>query len=189
MDSPESRVKLLESEAEQFKSYLSGLPTEAWGRPSACEGWSVADVVAHVVGQDFALRISRGLQGDASPPEGSPAAAEHNEDRFAENIFQRALSARERLGDRLLATLTERLDEAVELFSTIGPDDWDTLCYWSPGPEPVRTMLDMRISELTMHAWDVRSRLDSDYHLSDGSVLVLDRRPKTIPADRPEPPG
>ena len=59
MDTPESRAKLLQSEAEQFKSYLSGLPPEAWGRPSACEGWTVADVVAHVVGQDFAARISR----------------------------------------------------------------------------------------------------------------------------------
>jgi hypothetical protein len=34
-------------------------------------------------------------------------------------------------------------------------------------------MLDMRISELTMHAWDVCSQFDSDYRLSDGSVRVL----------------
>ena len=34
-------------------------------------------------------------------------------------------------------------------------------------------MLDMRISELTMHAWDVCSRFDPDYRLTDGSVSVL----------------
>ena len=34
-------------------------------------------------------------------------------------------------------------------------------------------MLDMRISELTMHAWDVCSQFDPDYRLSDGSVRVL----------------
>ena len=50
---------------------------------------------------------------------------------------------------------------------------WDNLCYWPPGPEAVHTMLDMRISELSMHAWDVCSQFDPDYRLSDGSVPVL----------------
>ena len=77
---------------------------------------------------------------------GSPAVAEHDEDRFAENIYQRALSSRERLGGQLLEELSRRLDGAVQLCRNVGPNDWGKLCYWPPGPEPVRTMLDTRIT-------------------------------------------
>ncbi len=98
MVTPEQRVIVLRAEAESFKTYLSSLPAEAWNRPSACEGWTVADVVAHLNGQPFATHVTRGLEGDYSPPDGAPPVEHHDEDRFAENIFQRALSNREQHG-------------------------------------------------------------------------------------------
>ncbi len=192
MDSPVERVEVLRWETEVFKERIAGLTAADWERPSACAGWSVADVVAHLVGQDFALRVARGLQGDFSPPEGAPPVAEHDEDRFAEAIFQRAFATREQAGQRLPEVLAQRLDAAVAVFDSIDPTQpelWDALCYWPPGPEPVRTMLDMRISELAMHAWDVCSRFDPDYRLSDGSVRVLtDTAPRAVRrAFRPDP--
>ncbi len=176
MENPAERVHLLRQETADFQRRLAALPPDGWEQPSACQGWTVADVVAHLVGQDFALRITRGLQGDISPPAGAPPITDHDEDQFAQNIFRRAFTTRAQVGDQLLDTLFQRLDEAVAVFSGIDPEQpelWDTLCYWPPGPEPVRTMLDMRISELAMHAWDVCSRFDPDYRLSPGSVRVL----------------
>ena len=173
MVTPEQRVNILQAEAESFKTYLSSLPAEAWNQPSACEGWTVADVVGHLNGQNFASRVARGLADDASPPEGAPLVEHHDEDRFAEDIFQRALSNREEHGENLLESFIPRLDESVQVFNTVGPNDWEKPCYWPPGPEPVRTLLDMRIAELTMHAWDIRSPFDAGYRLSDDSVRVL----------------
>ena len=173
MQSPVERVEVLRQEAAAFKERIAALSPEDWDRPSACYGWSVADVVAHLSGQAFALNVSRGLQGDYSPPAGAAPVTEHNEDDFARNIFQRAFNTRAEFGDRLQEVLFQRLDEAVDLFDTVESGQWDNLCYWPPGPEPVHTMLDMRISELTMHAWDVCSQFDPDYRLSDGSVRVL----------------
>ena len=173
MPSPAERVEVLRQEVATFKERVAALSAEDWDRPSACDGWSVADVVAHLSGQAFALNVSRGLQGDYSPPAGAAPVTEHNEDEFARNIFQRAFNTRAEAGDHLQDVLFQRLDEAVALFDTVEAGQWDTLCYWPPGPEPVHTMLDMRISELTMHAWDVCSRFDPDYRLSDGSVRVL----------------
>ncbi len=189
MDTAKERVETLRQEVADFKNRLADLPPEAWEQPSACQGWTVADVAAHLVGQDFALRITRGLQGDISPPEGAPPVTDHDEDRFAENIFHRAFNTREQVGDRLAGTLFQRLDESVQVFSGIGPEQWDTLCYWPPGPEPARVMLDMRISELAMHAWDIYSRFDADYRLSDGSVRALmDTVPRAVRrAFRPDP--
>ena len=173
MDGPQERVEVLRREVADFKARAAALAPEDWDRPSACEGWTVADVVAHLVGQAFPLTVSRGLQGDYSPPPGAPAVIAHNEDEFAQNIFQRAFNTRAEVGDRLLAALAERLDESVTVFESVGTEQWDNLCYWPPGPETVRVMLDMRISELSMHAWDICSRFDPHYRLSDGSVRVL----------------
>ena len=83
MDTPESRAKILEAEVSALKDYLASLSPEDLQRPSACVDWSVADVVGHLAGQEHASRVLRGLQGDFSPPEGSPAVADHDEDRFA----------------------------------------------------------------------------------------------------------
>jgi len=173
MDTPETMTKVLAAEVSAVKEYLASLSTDDLQRPSACVGWSVADVLAHLAGQDHAPRVRRGLQGDHSPEEGSPAVADHDEDQFAKNIFNRALATREQHGDQLLSYLAQRLDEVVEVFNSVGPGDWDKLCYWPPGPEAVRTLLDQRIAELTMHTWDFRSVLDDDFHLSPDAVKAL----------------
>ena len=62
MVTPEQRVVVLRAEVEAFKTYLSSLPAEAWNQPSACGGWTVADVVAHLNGQDFASRVTREME-------------------------------------------------------------------------------------------------------------------------------
>ena len=173
MQSPSDRVEILRQEVAALKERLAALAPEDWEKPSACDGWTIADVAAHLAGQAFALHVSRGLQGDSSPPDGAAPVTEHDEDQFARNIFQRAFSTRDEAGDRLQEILFRRLDESVDVFTGVEGDQWDNPCYWPPGPEPVRTMLDMRISELTMHAWDICSCFDPDYRLSDGSVSVL----------------
>ncbi len=186
---PQERIRVLQREAEELKEYLSGLTAAAWSHPSACHRWTVADVLSHLGSQGFARSITRGLAGDISPPEGQPPVAEHNEDDFAERIAQRALATRQQQGDGLLDWFNSNLDESVQVFERVGPDSWDTLCYWPPGPEPISTLLDMRIAELTVHAWDVRSVLEPDYHLSDGSIgALIDTVPRAVRrAFRPEP--
>ena len=189
MGTPQELINLLEYEANAFELYLTTLSENDWMHPSACDGWTVAHVVAHVAGQDFSLRIRRGLSGDTSPPPGSPDPEDHDEDKFAQVIFERAFSTVDTLGKNLLNEFSARLEDSIEVFKSVCSTKWDTLCYWPPGPERIETMLEMRISELTMHAWDVRSELESDYHISPSSVQVLcDTVPRAIRrAFRPDP--
>ena len=56
------------------------------------------------------------------------------------------------MGDGRSPWFIQGLDESVQIFYKVGPDRGDTPCYWPPGPEPVRTLLNMRIAELTMNA-------------------------------------
>ena len=69
MQTPADRVRLVQEESEQFKHYIHTLPADAWSCPSACDGWEVQDVVAHLAcaAEFFAVAIARGLQGDTAP--------------------------------------------------------------------------------------------------------------------------
>ena len=173
MTTPTHRINLLEQEARELLAFLQSLSRDDWQTPSACQGWSVADVVGHLTSVGLANRLLRGLDGDYSPPQGSPPPEQHDEDAFAQSIYRRAIATRERLGDGLLADFTQRIDETVALFRQVGPEQWDNLVYWPPGPMSVGTLLTQRIAELTMHGWDIRSRLEQDYHLSDAGVAAL----------------
>ena len=173
MNQHENRVKILSEESKSLIGYLSQLSIEDWDVPSACAGWTVGDVLGHLTGQDFSLRILRGLQGNISAPDGSPQVDNHDEDNFAKSIFDRAIATKLQFESSLLLTFEQRVSDIIEVFKQVKSDQWETLCYWPPGPEKISTMLDMRISELTMHAWDIRSRFEPDYHLSHQSVAVL----------------
>ena len=173
MSAVSTRIDLFDHEARKLIEFLSEMSPNAWAVPSACEGWTVADIIGHLTSVDLSNRLLRGLDGIHSPPEGSPSPEQHDEDAFAQSIYQRAVDASQRLGSGLLDDFTERIDETVSLFRAVEPDQWNNLVYWPTGPMSVDTLLTQRIAELTMHGWDIRSRLEDGYHLSDGSVTAL----------------
>ena|SRR6266849_6171124 len=176
MDSPQERVKIAVAESARFKAYLRSLPPEAWHQPCACDGWAVRDVVAHLawVAESYIERIHQSLQGDASPSAGQPAPGPVHAAVFAEGNAQRAISRRERLGDQVLPDFIAQNDQLHQLMSTLDPEDWDRPHYYaSLGTEPLRFRPDLWISELAVHGWDIRSRLEPEAHLSDESLPVL----------------
>src|SRR5262245_28117872 len=139
MSQPEDRLNIQQREREQFIHYLEALPPEAWRKPSACDRWTVADVVAHLtsMAQGSISRVHRALQGDASPPEGERPAGAIDENAFREGIAQRAMAARQALEGRLLqefSSATRALDQAL---SRVGPHDWGQRWYHPMGPEPL----------------------------------------------------
>lgn len=76
MDSVPSRIMLVHAESERLTHYLETLSPDAWHHPSACAGWEVGDVVAHLTrgAEAYIEWITRGLHGDTAPPPGIPAA-------------------------------------------------------------------------------------------------------------------
>jgi uncharacterized protein (TIGR03083 family) len=166
-------VTLIQAEAERLAQYLATVPPDAWRQPSACQGWEVRDVVAHLVevAQSYVRTISRGVQGDmARPPElASPAIAR------AAFIAQSAIACRERLGEALLPTFRTRYAELSALLAQLSGGDWEKLCYYTSEPRsrPVREFLALSVQELAIHGWDIRSRLEPAFHLSPESVAVL----------------
>ena len=176
MDLAEGRVKIAVAESGRLQQYLSSLPPEAWSELSACDRWEVRDVVAHLAGtaESYTERIQESLQEDSSTPEGQPAPVPVSAASFSEGNAQRAISRRERLGDQVFSEFIKTNDQLNQLMATLGPQDWDKPHYYaSLGTEPMRFRPDLWISELSMHGWDIRSRLEPEAHLSDESLPVL----------------
>jgi len=175
MDTFADRVLLLQSESARIKQYLHALPPDAWERPSACTQWQVRDVVAHLAGvaEFYASSVARGIQGDNAPPPGRPPAGTSGAMAGAESIAQRAIAVRQRLGDQVLAAYTTTDDQLNRLLSGLSPQDREKPCYHPGGIVPAQNFIDLRLKELVMHEWDIRSCLKPDAHLSSAGLPAI----------------
>lgn len=180
MWSPEERLNLLRAETERLEQYLQGLPAEAWQRPSACDRWTVADVVAHLTGSGrvYLPRILRALQGDTAPDE--PALYRLDTGQVdPKMIGDRAITFRQELGDRLLAEFLKGNQAIDQALAQVGSQDWDTLVYRGGGTESLRNLVHGFITERTIHGWDIRSRFDPQASLSLECVpIIVERIPQ-----------
>jgi uncharacterized protein (TIGR03083 family) len=175
MHAPEDTVQLIIAESTRLTQYLTTLPPAAWRTPSACERWEVRDVVAHLAMETemYTDVIARSVQGDASPPAGRPWSGPTTMAAFAADTAQRVLARREHLGDHVLAHFRTATAQLNPLLARLGPADWDKLHYTPVGSAPLRHIPANWLLELVVHGWDIRSRLESDAHLSAASVPVV----------------
>jgi len=174
----ENRVNVLRSEMERVHGYLAGLPEDAWTQQSACDLWEVRHVVAHLSGvsEFYATTVGRGLQGDTTAPEGRPDPGTATGASSGERIAQGAIANAEMLGDQLLSALTEWDSQLVSVLAGLAPDSLETPCYHPGGIVPAGNFIDLRLKELALHEWDIRSPLDPEAGLSREclpSIMIL----------------
>ena len=168
-----NRAKIVHEEAKRLEQFLSTLSLEDWQRPSQCDQWQVADVVAHLVGVQHAERITRGLHGDLTPPAGFVPSGALNEDDLRDHMSQGAIALRSQSSDQLLEAFRAEREQLDEVLAGVAPQDWEKLCYHPVGPEPIRTIIDIRLTELAMHGWDIRASFDPQASLFVDSIPAL----------------
>jgi uncharacterized protein (TIGR03083 family) len=183
MSTPAELVKVIQTESERLKQYLTALPQDAWTKPSACALWEVRDVVAHLTtGIDgFTLRITRGLQGDTSPPEGLPSPhlwkthSQEERRQRAMRLAQGPIARRGRPRNDLLSGFSHAWDQFHHLLATLTAQDWHKPCYQGRGIIPVHALAHAGIFELAIHGWDIRSALEPSAPLApDVLAAILD---------------
>jgi uncharacterized protein (TIGR03083 family) len=176
MDTLTQRVILVRTEAERLQDYLGTLSPAAWHHASVCAGWEVGDVVAYLTrgAEAYVEWITRGLHGDMAPPPRSPAADMENMAARSVHRAQRAIAIRISLGDQLFPTFQACTAQFTAFLEGLTTQDWERPCYHPTGLHPARRFeLDLYISELAMHGWDMRSQLEPVAHLSDESLPVF----------------
>ena len=175
MTTSEELAALVSSESARLLEYFKGLTPSDWQTQSACDAWNNADVVAHMtMAVDmFSGNIERGANGDSSPPEGMGPPEEFDlAGRMAANAA-RAVAMRESLGDTLVQAFSANCDRLNALLSRMAPDDWDKQCYHPASYLSVRRYLILRLAEMSVHEWDIRSRLEPSAKLPDAVTPTL----------------
>jgi uncharacterized protein (TIGR03083 family) len=167
-------IELIKAEASQLRDFLASLDTEAWSSPSACAGWVVGDVVAHLTqgARTWSEAITRAIAGDFAPPPGQPALRPG--ERGSEATAQRAIDFRQSMGERaLLHAFAEDYQHLHQVLLGLQPEDWDKSCFHRRGVLPTRDYVGLRLQELTIHGWDIRSAFDAAATLSERPLPML----------------
>lgn len=155
-------LEAIERSHDRLQGALSQLgPEELTGR-SYCRDWSRAQVASHLgSGADiFSLFVEAGRRGDAVP----------GFDQFPA-VWERwnAKSPEQQAADCLVADRS-----FIELVQTIEPSQRDRWRLEMFGAE--RTLVDvvsMRLSEHTLHTWDIVVSIDAGAGLADDAVALL----------------
>lgn len=133
---------------------LEKLPPEAWGRPSDCAGWSVAQLVVHQtqVAELLADSLARARGGDAGPP---PRAAEGVQAWRAWRTGEMTRRAAQPPGE-VLAGYRAAADALERELDRLGGAPREARGWHPAGPQPLEFFPDQWLFELALHDWDLR---------------------------------
>jgi uncharacterized protein (TIGR03084 family) len=142
----------LEAEQDALEAVLSGLPDDAWLRPSGAAGWTVADVVLHlaqteesVVASAGSALESRGWETFGDDVDSAMDALVQAERTDPATVFERWRSAR-----RAAVAALRHADPQQPLA-------------WVTSSLKPRTLATTRLAEHWAHALDVVDPLGIDY--------------------------
>ena len=159
LSTPIPTLHLFPGERAALLDLLTGLTPEEWGRPTACPGWSVQDIAAHLLADDVG-RLSGGRDGHDNPDFAAGLDISTLPGLIAAIDRQNALwvEAMRRASPPVLIDLLRLTGEqTASYFATLdldaigGPVDW-------VGPEPAPVWLDLarEYTERWVHQQQIR---------------------------------
>ena len=150
---------------------LAGLTVEQWQTPTALPGWTVHDVVAHMVGTE------RMLSGVPLPEAGADKPDHvHNEigalnERWVEHLRTESPAA-------MLAAFREIIGTRKAALTAMTEDEWNTVTLTPAGPDSYGRFMRVRIFDCWMHEHDIRDALSmpaaDDSYGGPATRLALD---------------
>lgn len=155
-------LPLIQTEAARLRTDLAALKTSGWLQPSACAAWTVGDVVAHLTqgARTWSASLTRAMAGDAGPPPGEQPL--QSGERGSDASAQRAIAYRQSLtADALLQAYTTSYADLQQVLGRLTPAHWPQPCYHRRGTMLVGDYVGLRLQELLVHGWDIRSAFDA----------------------------
>ena len=150
----DSIVAALAEQQAELSSLLDPLDDDGWARPSPCAGWSVADVVLHLVQTNGMAQASLDDRYDDFL-EGMLVGA-----RLAYDVDDGAAAMVERDRGMPNAELNDRWrTEAAALTASFAAADPHRRVQWVVGQLSVRTLTTTRLAETWVHTGDVAEGL------------------------------
>ena len=146
---------LLPGLLQHLVEVLDSLQPEEWGAPTACPGWSVHDVAAHILGDNVG-QLSIGRDGYQA----SWIVADEWDDLVRElnGLNQRWVEAMRRMSPYLMIDLLQSTGFLVNQYlQSLDPHDIGPVVSWAgPDPAPVWLHLAREYTEYWHHQQQIR---------------------------------
>ena len=157
---------------------LAELSDEQWQTPTSLPGWTVHDVVAHIVGTEMML-------AGAPTPEVDVADRDyvHNDigalnERWVEHLRSESPAS-------MLARFRDITARRKAMLSAMPIEEWNTVTFTPAGPDSYGRFMRVRIFDCWMHEHDIRDvvgRPPADAQLTGAdSRLALDEMTASMP--------
>jgi uncharacterized protein (TIGR03083 family) len=160
-------LRVVREEADRFIE-LAGRPG-AWEAPTACEDWSVRDVVGHLVdtteGYFEAFETAR-AGGDASA---------YGLTGMHERAGEQATRFRDLSQQEMLGRLRTDLDKLMGILQPMGPEEWTGFMvpHFYMGPVPAFFYAAGQLMDYAVHSWDIRQGTGRAHGLSGDAADLL----------------
>ena len=165
-------IQTIRALSNDLAGFLHTLPDGVWRDPdiyaSACGEWKVADVVTHLItiAGMKTMSIQRALRGNASPPMGYKR-------KPAEERLQEIVNLREAFYEDIFYEFNASCLRLNSLLVGLEPDQYH-LPAWHPATVmDVSRLIDLRLMELAVHAWDIRYGFDRNAKINPVAVPFL----------------
>jgi len=181
-------VEALRHQLDELAAMVGPISETDWRRPSACEGWSVADVVLHLAQtNEMAAASARG-----SLLEAADGATWADAGAGVDDAAEAAVAAqRGQTGGEVWARWQRSADDMVAAFDAADPS---TRVRWVVGDMSPRTLATTRIAETWIHTGDIAMGLGVEHPPSDRLRHIAYLVHRTVPyaftragLDPPEP--
>jgi uncharacterized protein (TIGR03083 family) len=154
---------------------LSDRDEADYDRPSACPGWSVRDVLSHLIGFELALA------GQSAPPLASEMP-DFVRNPIGEMNEPYVAARRATPGPKVLDEFDAVAAASLARLRALDDDGWDVVG-WSPeGEAPYHRFMETRILDSWIHLQDIRAALGLDEAGPEaGRTVVLGRFAAAMP--------
>lgn len=161
-------LRVVRTEAERLFA-LADRP-EAWERPTACEGWSTRDIVAHIVdtteGYFRAFDAAQGV-GEIPAPHGLAA--------MSRKVDEGASAFRGVPQEELMSRLRTGFEKMQEILEPLSSEQWTGFMVTHPymGPVPAFFYAAGQLMDYGVHSWDIRQGTGLAHGLSGDAADLL----------------
>jgi uncharacterized protein (TIGR03083 family) len=143
-------VKAIVDEWSSIDELLTELPAEQWAQPTALPGWSVQDVVSHIVGAEL------GLTGEHPPVTTDVRAFEHvrNDIGAVNECWVDWL--RSESPEQVHARFREVTATRAQVLESMSPEEFEAPSWTPSGNDTYARYMRIRLFDCWMHEQDIR---------------------------------
>jgi uncharacterized protein (TIGR03084 family) len=169
-----------DAETAGLDAFLSNLTDEQWRHPSACPGWSVADVVLHLAQSEESVIASFDHDNAGEPLAAYAEAMMGPQGDGAVDAIVDAAVAAER-PDNPSDVLERWRGSHAEVMTRFRAADPSDRLSWITVPLAARTLATTRLSEHWIHGMDIREPLGDPAPDTDRLRLIARLAWRTLP--------